>query len=268
LAPLPATLAARILRKRVVLNYHSGEADDHLARWGVLVHPWLRLVDQIVVPSEYLRGVFARRGYRARVIRNVVDTTRFRYRERVPLRPCLLSTRNLEPYYRVDVTLEAFALLRAQYPEATLTIVGFGSEEGRLRRLAASLGTEGIRFAGQVEPSEVPGLYENCDIFVNSSVVDNQPVSILEAFAVGLPVVSTGTGDIAAMVHDGETGLIVPQEDPAAMAKAIGGLLEDPDRALAMARAAREEIEQYTWPCVQEDWARLYGALITTRGVA
>jgi glycosyltransferase involved in cell wall biosynthesis len=258
LAPVPAIVAGRLLGKRVVLNYRSGEAEDHLSRWGVLVHPWLRLVDEIVVPSEYLRGVFARHGYRVRVIRNVVDTSCFHYRERRPLRPRLLSTRNLEPYYRVDITLEAFALLKARYPDASLTIAGAGSEEGRLRRLAASLGDGGIRFVGPVAPQEIPSLYREADIFVNSSVVDNQPVSVLEAFASGLPVVSTGTGDISAMVRDGETGLIVPPRDPAAMAKAVTSLLENQDHAVRMTQRAKREIEQHTWPRVREAWAAAY----------
>jgi glycosyltransferase involved in cell wall biosynthesis len=259
LAPVPAIVAGRLMGKRVVLNYRSGEAEDHLSRWGLLVHPWLRLVDEIVVPSEYLRGVFARHGYQTRVIRNVVDTSCFRYRERVPLGLRLLSTRNLEPHYRVDITLEAFALLKAQYPEATLTIAGYGREEGRLRRLAASLGTSGIRFVGRVAQEDAPGLYDEADIFVNSSVVDNQPVSVLEAFAAGLPVVSTGTGDIRNMVRDGETGLLVPARDPAAMVKAVTTLLENPDRAVLMARRARQEIEQqHTWPRIREAWAAVY----------
>ena len=259
LAPVPAILAARCLGKRIVLHYHSGEAEDHLAKWGALVHPWLRLVDEIVVPSDYLQGVFEHHGYRVRVIRNVLDTSRFRYRERLPLRPHLLSTRNLESYYRVDNTLEAFALLKARFPAATLTIAGYGREESRLRRLAASLGSGGISFVGRVSTEDIPGLYGEADIFVNSSVVDNQPVSLLEAFASGLPVVSTGTGDIFSMVCDGETGLIVPPNDPASMAKAVTSLLEDQDRALRMARDARQVIEQqYTWPRVCEEWAAVY----------
>jgi glycosyltransferase involved in cell wall biosynthesis len=258
LAPVPAIVAARSLGKRIVLHYHSGEAEDHLARWGMSVHPWVRLVDELVVPSEYLRSVFARHGYRARVIRNVVDTSQFRYRERAPLRPRLLSTRNLERYYRVDITLEAFALLKAQYPDATLTVAGYGSEEGQLRQLAAALGVEGVRIVGRVQPPAVPGLYEEAEIFVNSSVVDNQPVSVLEAFAAGLPVVSTGTGDLAAMVRDGETGLLVPAGDPAAMAKAVATLLENPARAVLIARSARQEVDNYTWARVREAWAAVY----------
>jgi L-malate glycosyltransferase len=257
-APLPAILAAHGFGKRVILHYHSGEAEDHLARWSSLVHPWLRLVDVIVVPSDYLRKVFARHGYRTRVIPNVVDTSRFRYRERIPPRPHLLSTRNLEPYYQVENTIRAFALLKTLFPDAILTIAGSGSQEEELRRLASLLGLEGVRFVGAVQPSLLPALYDAADIFVNSSIVDNQPVSVLEALAAGLLVVTTGPGDIAAMVRDGDTGRLVPPGDPAAMAKAITSLLDNPDHARLMARRAQQEINRYTWAAVRKEWAAVY----------
>lgn len=258
LAPAPALLAARAAGARVVLNYRSGEADDHLRRWGALVHPWLRLADEIVVPSEYLKAVFASHGYRARVIPNVVDLERFRYRERTLPAPRLVSTRNLEPYYAVDNTLQAFALVRARYPRATLALAGAGSEAARLRRLAVEMGAGGVRFLGRVEPAGMPAVLDAADIFVNSSVLDNQPVSVLEAFAAGLPVVSTATGDIGALLREGETGVAVPAGDPAAMAKAIIDLLENPTAATAMARRARGEIEAFTWPRVRARWAAVY----------
>lgn len=262
LAPVPAMLVGRLFGKRVILNYHSGEAEDHLARWGVLVHPWVRLADEIVVPSTYLQDVFARHGYRTRVIENVVDTARFRFHERTPLRPRLLSTRNLEPHYRVDVVLEAFALVKARYPQATLTVAGVGSEAESLRQLANNIAPEAIRFVGRVDPRKMPELYDDADIAVNASVVDNQPLSILEAFASGLPVVSTATGDIAAMVRNGETGLVVAPGDPAAVAGAVVALLKNPERAMRMARQARTEVERHTWPRIRSAWAAVYsGAL-------
>ncbi len=91
ISPVPAILAARSLGKRIILNYHSGEADDHLARWGVRVHPFLRLVDAIVVPSVYLQHVFRTHGYEARVVRNIIDLSTFEFRVRDPLQPKLLS---------------------------------------------------------------------------------------------------------------------------------------------------------------------------------
>lgn len=258
LAPAPAMLMGRLLRKRVVLHYHSGEADDHLARWGMLVHPWLRLAHVIVVPSTYLQCIFARHGYRARVIQNVVDTSCFRYRERVPLNPRLLSTRNFEPHYRIDITLKAFGLIRIRYPEAILTLAGTGSEEANLRRLAAMLPKNSVRFVGRVDPKYMPDLCDESDIFVNASVIDNQPVSILEAFAAGLPVVSTSTGGIASMVRDNETGLLIRSGSPTAMAEAVMTLLENPRHAVQMAHHARKEVERYAWSQVRNMWAAVY----------
>ena len=270
LAPLPAMLAARAFNKQVVLHYHSGEAGDHLANWGVLVHPWLRLAHRIVVPSEYLRAVFASFGYDALVIPNVVDLSRFVYRQREqpvsPKRrtrevgPRLLSTRNLEPHYRVDVIVRAYARVKQLIPDATLTIGGYGSEESRLRRLVDDLGLRDVHFAGKVDPEAMPRLYDQADIFLNASVVDNQPVSILEAFAAGLPVISTPTGDIPAMVHHEQTGLIVPPLDADAMADAIITLLTKPGRAPALAARAHDTIGRYTWPAVRDAWTRVYRA--------
>jgi glycosyltransferase involved in cell wall biosynthesis len=258
LAAAPALLAARALGKRAVLNYHSGEAADHLARWGVLIHPWLRLAHEIVVPSEYLARVFAEHGYRARVVHNVIDLDRFAFRERTTLRAALLSNRNLESHYRVDNTLRAFALLQGRRPDAQLTVAGSGREEASLHGLARTLGVERVRFAGSVSLAAMPQLYEQADVFVNSSVIDNQPLSVLEAFAAGVPVVSTPTGGIADMVQHGLTGTIIAPDDPAAMASAVDGLLAHPARARDMALRARDQLRAHTWSAARDQWARVY----------
>ena len=107
----------------------------------------------------------------------------------------------------------------------------------------------------------MPRLYDDADIFLNSSVLDNQPVSVLEAFAAGLPVVSTGVGDLAALVRDGETGLRIPAGNPGAMAEAVMTLLEHPDRAVALALRARQEAELFTWAHVRREWAAVYSGI-------
>ena len=105
----------------------------------------------------------------------------------------------------------------------------------------------------------MPRVCDAADIFVNSSVVDNQPVSVLEAFAAGLPVVSTGTGDIARMVRHGETGFIVPAGDPQAMADAVSRLLDDPEGTVRLTERARASVREYAWPRVRAQWAEAYG---------
>jgi len=261
LSVVPAILAARRTRRPIVLHYHSGEADDHLTHWGVLVHPWLRMVDAIVVPSLYLRDVFARHGYQVAVVKNVVDTSRFQFRSRATTGPRLLSTRNLEAYYRVDNTITAFAEIQRRYGGATLTVAGEGSQREPLTRLAASLGLTGIRFIGRVEPADMPAIHDDADIFLNSSTVDNQPISILEAFAAGLPVISTPTGDIAALVRHGDTGLIVPPGNPGAMAAAVVALVEQKTLAVRLAHNAHREVAAFTWARVRDQWTTVYAGV-------
>jgi glycosyltransferase involved in cell wall biosynthesis len=186
-----------------------------------------------------------------------VDTSRFRFRERSPLRPRLVCTRSLEANYRVEDVLEAFTLVCQSHPQATLTIAGAGSEERRLRARAAPLGDR-VNFVGRVEPVAMPALLDGDDLFVNASVVDNQPVSILEAFAAGLPVVSTAAGGIPSLVRHGETGLLTPARRPDLLAAAIIELLEHPARAASLARRARQEVEAYSWRAVRRGWEAVY----------
>jgi len=257
-ASLPALLAARQLRKPVLLNYHSGKAADHLAHWGSLIHPWLRMADRLVVPSKHLQQVFAAHGYRARVIHNTVDTSRFRYRPRTPLRPRFLSVRNLEAHNGVEQTVIAYALLRTTFPSAALTVAGIGSQERELRQLCDALGVADVHFVGRVEPDAMPALYDGADVLLNASYIDNQPLSLLEAMASGLPIVTTGVGDIVNMMADGAHGSLVPAGDPAAMAKAATMLLEQPERALLMAQRANQALREYAWPTVRAQWAQVY----------
>lgn len=264
LAPLPAIVAARKWGKPILLNYHSGEADDHLAHWGSLVHPWLKMVDKIVVPSVFLRDVFARHGYRAEVIHNIIDTGQFRYRERLPLLPEFLSVRNFEPHYGVEYTLVAFAMIQTVFPAASLTVAGQGPQEAELKHLAQALALRNVRFIGAVDPAQMPSLYDRHSVFLNASFVDNQPLSVLEAMASGMPVVSTPIGDIPNMVKDGESATLVPAGDPYAMAKAATLLLEQPQRAALMAQRAKESLVRYDWSKVGPAWADTYRRLATT----
>jgi glycosyltransferase involved in cell wall biosynthesis len=257
LAPLPAVLVGRLLRKPVVMNYRSGEAPDHLARSAV-ARLVLSRTHANVVPSGFLARVFSTFGLRARVIHNVVSADEFRYRERDPLRPRLLSTRNLEPLYNVACTLRAFRLVQERHPDATLTIVGGGSEEESLRRLAASLGLRGVRFAGRVAPAEMARYYGAGDIYVQTPNIDNMPGSVLEAFASGLPVVSTDAGGVPAILTHDVHGLLAPVDDHAAVAAHVLRLLEEPALVARLTAAALRSCEAYSWTKVRTDWVAVY----------
>lgn len=261
LAPAPAVLIAKLYGKPVLLNYHSGEAEDHLRRWPRTSLPIIRLADRVVVPSDYLVSVFAKFGIKAERVLNTVDLACFRFRERRELSSVLLSNRNLERHYNVECTVRAFAIIQQRIPNARLIVAGDGSERRRLRELAVTLRLKNVEFLGAVSPEDMPALYDRAGVFVNASDIDNQPLSIIEAFASGLPVVTTDAGGIPDMVTNEETGLLVNRGDHEAIAEHVIRLLSDASLARRLASRGEEASHKYTWASVRRDWLRLYSEL-------
>jgi glycosyltransferase involved in cell wall biosynthesis len=261
LAPVPAILVAKALGKPVVLNYRSGEAPDHLQRSAVA--RWmLRRVDLNVVQSRFLQDVFGSFGIAARVVANTIDLRQFSYRVRDPLRPRVLSTRNFEPLYNVACTLRAFARVQARYPDASLTLVGGGSQEAALRALAAELGLRHVMFTGRVPQDQIHTYYADADIYVQTPNIDNMPISVLEAYASGLPVVATAAGGVPAMLTHGEHGLLTRLDDHAAIAAGVLRLLDDPLLVARLTAQARAQCESYTWPAVRGLWLDAYRSVL------
>jgi glycosyltransferase involved in cell wall biosynthesis len=257
LAPLPAILVARALGRPVVLNYRSGEAPDHLKRSAV-ARSVLTRVDCNVVPSRFLADVFASFGISSTVVPNIVDLERFRFRSRVPLQPRLLSTRNFDALYNVACTLRAFRAVQRQRPDASLTLVGGGPQESSLRALARDLGLRNVTFTGRVSPDRIADFYASHDIYIQSPDIDNMPSSVLEAYASGLPVVSTEAGGVPAILTHGVTGLLAPLNDDHLLAAHVLALLDDASLASRLAAAARSACDAYTWASVKHQWLRVY----------
>lgn len=260
LSAVPALLVGKLYGKKTILNYRSGEAADHLARWPSAA-PTCRWADRIIVPSGYLVDVFARFGLKAEAIFNTIALDRFRFRERRPLRPLFLSARLLEPLYNVACALRAFALIQQRYPEAQLTIAADGSERDRLEQLARQLGLRHTRFIGKVDYAQMPGLLDAADIYLNANDLDNMPSSLIECMAAGVNVVTTEAGGIPYIITHEATGLLVACNDHEAMAGNAIRLLEDPEMTAAIAQRARVECEKYQWPAVKNQWLSLYREL-------
>ena len=261
LAPLPAMLIGRALGKPVILNYRSGEAPDHFNR-SAIARKTIARVDRNIVPSQFLVDVFASFGIDAGIIPNIVDLDRFSFRERVPIRPRIVSTRNFDDLYNVACTIRAFRLVQDRRPDATLTLVGGGAQEGELRALAARLGVSHIEFAGRVSPDQIAEYYAANDIYVQTPNIDNMPTSILEAFASGLPVVSTEAGGVPAILTHGEHGLLAPLDDHEQVAAHILRLLDDQAYANRLARAGLARVQSCTWSNVREQWLHAYRGVL------
>ncbi len=264
LAPVPAMLVGRLYGKTVVLNYHSGEADDHLANWRTAI-PLARLAHVIAVPSGYLVEVFKRHALGARAVVNFVEVDAIPFRARSTVRPRFLSNRNLEVLYNVACTIRAFARVQQVHPDAELVVAGDGRERGALEALVGELGLRNVRFLGRVAPSAMPALYDAADVYLNSPDIDNMPSSIIEAYAAGLPVVTTDAGGIPFIVRHDVTGLMVPAGDDAAMATQALRLLADPALVTRLTARSREEcLERYVWRAVRDAWLQLYREAMAT----
>jgi glycosyltransferase involved in cell wall biosynthesis len=264
----PAILVGKLYGKKVILNYRSGEAEDHLQNWRTAI-PTIKLADKIVTPSGYLVDVFARFNLKARFIFNIVELDRFDYRERKLLRPVFLTSRLLEPLYNVPCVLKAFSLIQQQYPEASLTVAADGWLRPALEKLAEQLGLRNYRFIGFVPFADMPKLYDSADVYLTATDIDNMPSSITECMASGLNVVTTvGGGAIPYIMTDQETGIVVKANDHEALAAGALRLLAEPEFAVRLARNAREASKRFRGVAIKQQWLELYRELIKADSTA
>ena len=161
--------------------------------------------------------------------------------------------------YDVETAIRALDLLRRQLPDARLTIAGAGPELDKLQRAVASLRLgDAVHFAGRMVNAAVAELYRSADAMLNPSLVDNMPISVLEAFASGVPVVSTNVGGVPFIAEHERNALLVPPSDPAACAAALGRVLQDAALADRLRRAALDDAAAYSCTRVRELWLAEY----------
>ncbi|WP_295991395.1 glycosyltransferase family 4 protein [Rugamonas sp.] len=262
----PAIWIARLRGIAVVVNYRGGEADAFLQRSRAAVGVSLRRADAVIVPSGFLLAVFGKHGFAVQTVPNIIDLERFSAAAAGTPRdggPHLLVARYLEAIYDNATALRAYAIVRARYPAATLTIAGSGQLRDELVALAAQLGvSDGVTFTGQVDNAGMAQLYRQADCMLNCSLVDNMPNSVLEALASGVAVVSTDVGGVPYLVEDGRTALLVPPQSPPQMAAAVLRLTEQPELKASLRAAGLKQMQQYTWAQVRPRLLRVYAAAL------
>ena len=259
----PAIWIARRRGVPVIVNYRGGEADAFLQQHERLFKKSIRPIAKLIVPSGYLKEVFAKYGIVAEVIPNVVDLGKFsrkRDTKSFPLEePHLIVCRNLEKIYDVATALKAFQKILEIFPAARLTVAGEGPEEKALKKLANELGIASqARFAGRLDVEQMVALYQSADLMLNASRVDNMPNALLEAMSVGVPIVTTNAGGIPFIVEHEQTALLVPVGNPEAMAKAVLRLLNDEALYRRLQTNGGQEVSRYQWASVKEQWLGLY----------
>ena len=257
----PAIWIGRLRRCPVVVNYRGGEADNFMRASGASVRPSMLRAAAMIVPSGFLEAVFKRHGVATQVVPNIINLERFSASTRaiVADAPSILVARNLEPLYDNETALQAFAIVARSYPGARLVIAGSGPSRASLELLAHDLGVAAaVTFTGRVDNAGMAQLYNDADLMLNPSKIDNMPNSVLEALASGVPVVSTNVGGVPDLVEDGKTALLVPPQSPQAMADAILRLLDEPALAGRLRAAGLHYVRQFAWPDVRPRLLQVY----------
>ncbi len=255
----PAIWIARLRGIPAVVNYRGGEAEPFLRKAAGMVRFSMRRAAALVVPSGFLKEVFACFGMDARIVPNIIDLEKFRAGAPSPGDIHVVVARNLEPLYDIASALRALALLRQRHPAARMSVAGSGPERANLERLAAELGiADRVRFTGRLDSQAMAALYREATLSLNPSLADNMPNSVLEALACGLPVVSTDVGGVPFLVRHGETALLVKPGDADAMAGAMARLIEDETLRATLIQNGTEHVRAFTWERVRDLWLGLY----------
>lgn len=250
---------ARFFNIKYIPILHGGDLPNRLKKNPMLCRVLFSNAYKNVAPSGYLKQAFEKEGFKNVIhIPNTIEIEKYEFKLRTELTPNLLWVRAFASIYNPKMAVKVLQQLQEQYPSATLTMVG-PDKDGSLeitKNFAKSLGIT-VNFSGQLTKEEWWELASKHDIFINTTHFDNTPVSVMEAMALGLPVISTNVGGIPFLLANEQNALLVPDNDITAMTNAVLDLLENKPKNNLLITNARTFIEQMDWELVKQSWVSI-----------
>jgi glycosyltransferase involved in cell wall biosynthesis len=252
----------KLLKKPIILSLHGGNLPQFSCRWPGRVRHLLNSAIYVITPSLYLFEEMSKYRSDLILIPNPLDLHSYNHRPRQNPFPELIWLRSFHEIYNPSLAIEVVSRLVYDWPDIHLTMIGPDKGDGSFQRAqetAKRLGIEKhILFPGLVAKSDVSNWLQKGDIFINTTNVDNTPISILEAMASGLCIVSTNVGGIPYLLQDDDDALLVPANDPQSMAKAIKRLLNETELFIRLSQNARDKVEQFDWSRILPKWETLF----------
>lgn len=254
------------VKKPYILTLHGGGLPTFANRWPGRVRRLLRSAAAVTAPSHYAEEKL--KGYceHIEVLPNPIEVTRYQVRLGTDVEPRLIWVRAFHRIYNPSLAPRVISILVKAFPEVTLMMIGRDKGDGSLqdaRKCAEDLGvSQSISFLGGVRNEDIPQWLNKACIFLNTTNFDNVPVSVLEAMASGLCIVSTNVGGLPYLLDHGKDGYLVPPDDPQAMADAIEKVLRDPVLAHRLSSAARKKAERFDWSVILPSWESTIRATI------
>ena len=247
--------------KPYVLTVHSGNLPDFAKRWPRRVQNLLCSASSVTTPSHYLFEQMSAYRHDLHVLPNSLRVSRYEFRPRQHPLPRMIWLRAFHRNYNPSLAPKVLFSILVDFPDAELIMVGPDKGDGSLqhtRQEAVTLDVvDHITLTGSIPKAQVSEWMNKGDVFLNTTNVDNTPVSVLEAMACGLCIVSTNVGGISYLLEDGFDALLVPPDDPAAMAAAVNRVLREPALAERLSFNARKKVEQYDYSVVLPQWEAL-----------
>ncbi|WP_313113705.1 glycosyltransferase family 4 protein [Aequorivita sediminis] len=246
----------RFLKIPYIPILHGGNLPNRLKNNKILSKQLFTNALTNVVPSQYLAEQFKTYGiHNLCHIPNTIEIENYKFLQRNKITAKLLWVRSFSEIYNPLLALEVVELLLKQGVEVSLCMVGPDKDGSlaRCKKVAAELKLP-ITFTGMLKKEEWITLSKDYNIFINTTNFDNMPVSVMEAMALGLPVVSTNVGGLPFLINHENDGILVPSNNPAALVKAINKLTDDSALVKTLTNNARSKIEALDWQIVKHKW--------------
>jgi glycosyltransferase involved in cell wall biosynthesis len=240
---------------------HGGNLPRFAERRGHRVHRLLQSAASVTAPSRFMAERM--RPYRGdiHVVANGLDLSRTNFSLRRQPRPEIVWLRAFDRMYRPWIAAQAFGEVIREFPQARMTMLGPDKGDGSLARTLRAAQDAGVAeqlcVGGAVPKSEVPQRLAAADIFMNTTAVESFGVSVAEAAALGLCVVTTNAGALPSIWADGREVLMVPPDDSFAIAAAIKRILTEPRLSATLSRGGRRKAETFDWPAILPRWDSL-----------
>ncbi len=254
---LACSQLARVFKLKYIPILHGGNLPSRLKNSSKLCDLIFNHSYQNVAPSNYLKNAFEKKGYETIFIPNVLEINNYKFKKRAEFTPRLLYVRAFDKIYNPQMAVYVLSELLKKNPSAKLCMVG-PDKDGSLQEckdLALSLNVnESIEFKGLLSKVQWHKLSEEFDVFINTTNLDNTPISVMEAMALGLPVVSTNVGGIPYLIDDNVTGLLVSSNDIEGMTFAIDNIILNTVSTQQLILNARKKVESFDWSHVKQSW--------------
>jgi glycosyltransferase involved in cell wall biosynthesis len=245
---------------------HGGQLPDRLKNSPKLSHYLFSGSKMNIAPSRSFEQLFINEGLPVVLIPNNINISHYKFKERTHHSFRLLWVRSFHAIYNPYIAIELTRKLIDSGYEAQLCMVG-PDKDGTMEECkvyAREIGVKAnVQFTGMLSKANWHKLAEEYDVFINTTNIDNTPVSVIEAMALGIPVVSTNVGGIPYLLSHGQDALLVPPRDVNELFNAVVETCEFPNETQRRVIAARKKVENYDWEVVKNEWMALFNHVIT-----